>query len=212
SVPDNPDFVEVSVNGRREYVGLWSALTGITINGLGGDDLVVVQNTVADVPITIDGGAGRNSLAGPDGVNIWHVSGADAGTLSGISLGSPVRFTSIQNLVGGADADRFAFEEGATLSGSVDGGGGANALDYAAYTTDVAVILPTHSATGVAAGVFHIRDVTGGRGPGSNILVGDGDNNTLRGGSGRDLLIAGAGPGILLGGDGEDILIGGSTA
>src|SRR5439155_2590490 len=34
SVPDNPDFVEVSVNGRREYVGLWSGLTGITINGL----------------------------------------------------------------------------------------------------------------------------------------------------------------------------------
>ena len=94
---------------------------------------------------------------------------------------------------------------------SIDGGGGANALDYAAYTTDVTVILPNHSATGVGGSVFRIRDVTGSRGPGSNILVGDG-GNTLRGGSGRDLLIAGAGPGILLGGDGEDILVGGSTA
>jgi Ca2+-binding RTX toxin-like protein len=171
----------------------------------------VVQDAAAGVPVTINGGAGRNSLVGPDSANIWHISGGDAGTLSGTSLGSPVRFTSIQNLTGGADADTFVFDDGATLSGSIDGGGGINALDYAAYTTDVAVILPNHSATSVGGGVFHIRDVSG-RGPGSNILVGDGGNNTLRGGGGRDLLIAGAGPGMLFGGDGEDILIGGSTA
>ena len=62
------------------------------------------------------------------------------------------------------------FDDGGTLSGSIDGGGGTNALDYTAYTTDVVVILPNHAATGVGS-VFHIRDVTGGLGPGSNILV-----------------------------------------
>src|SRR5262249_16379149 len=37
NMADNPGFVEVIVNGQRQYAGLWSALTGITVSASPGD-------------------------------------------------------------------------------------------------------------------------------------------------------------------------------
>jgi hypothetical protein len=62
SILGNPDAVEVIVNGHREYAGLWSALTGITVNATPGDDLVLIDDTVAGTPVTVNFGNGTDSL------------------------------------------------------------------------------------------------------------------------------------------------------
>lgn len=49
TMPDNPDFIEVFVNGDREYAGLREALIGgIQVDGVAGNDTVVVDWTVGD--------------------------------------------------------------------------------------------------------------------------------------------------------------------
>jgi hypothetical protein len=92
----------------------------------------------------------------------------------------------------------------------MDGGGGTNTLDYSAYMGNIIVNLQLNSATGVGGGIANIQNVTGGGGPGYNILVGSG-GNVLRGGNGPDLLIAGTAASTLLGGTHDNILIGGTT-
>jgi hypothetical protein len=305
SMADNADFVEVLMNGRLEYVGLWSALTGITVAATAGNDVINIEDTAAGVPVTVNlgagtdevnlspttrnlngihgnviingqagteltcndqgnsmaqtytvtattvalsastlvtysgvrsvvlngssggntiivqttpahcsltlhGGGGTNTLVGPDAANTWSITGRNTGKLTGTFLSGPVTFFSAQNLTGGADTDTFSFADGQGIDGIIDGGGGINMLDYSAYTSNVIVNLPLSTATGVGGGIAHIQNVTGGGGPGYNILVGNG-GNLLRGGNGRNLLIAGAEASTLVGGSEEDILIGGTT-
>jgi hypothetical protein len=62
TMASNPAFVEVLVDGQRQYAGLWSALTGITVNGTPGDDYVEIDNTVAGTPVTINLGDGTDTV------------------------------------------------------------------------------------------------------------------------------------------------------
>ncbi len=65
-VSGNPGFIEILDNGTRVYAGLESALTGIQINGLGGNNTLTVDssNGLITVPISFNGGSGGlNSLA-----------------------------------------------------------------------------------------------------------------------------------------------------
>jgi hypothetical protein len=111
------------------------------------------------------------------------------------------------------------FENGATLDGTLTGGGGINTLDYSFYTSSVIVDLQTGQATGVAAfgvnGVANISNVTGANssGPGLyNLLIGN-DGNVLTGGTGRrNILVAGGSFSTLLGGNQDDLLIAGTTS
>jgi hypothetical protein len=178
-------------------------LDGLVVRGGTGGNTFSVSGTTS-LAVSLDGGAGNNTLVGPDSANAWDITGTDAGTLDGA-----VAFTSFQNLTGGSGPDTFRFGDGQGVSGTIDGGGGTNALDYSAYTSNVLVNLQTGSATGAGGGIANVQNVTGGAG--SNLLVGNG-GNVLTGGSGRNLLIAGAGASTLLGGNGEDILIGGTTS
>jgi hypothetical protein len=169
--------------------------------------------TVAAAPsafsVSLQGGAGSNTLVGPDdpGLHTWHVTGLNAGTLSAPGAAA-VTFAGVQNLKGGKGDDLFAFANGASVSGAVNGGGGTNSLDYSAYTSRVLVDLKIGSATGVGGGIANIQIVAGGAG--SNLLVGNG-RSVLRGGRGRNVLIAGATASTLVGGGADSILIAGTT-
>jgi hypothetical protein len=57
---ENPDFIEVMVNGQRQYAGLWSALTGITINATAAGESVLIDNTVAGTPVILNLGNGND--------------------------------------------------------------------------------------------------------------------------------------------------------
>ena len=113
------------------------------------DDLVRFQD-----PVRVVGGA---TLQGPDRETTWTLSGVNSGTLSGYPNG--LTFENIENLIGGDRNDTFIFENGATLTGVINGARGIDALDYSAYSTPVTVDLPNHFATGTE-GVFSIENVT----------------------------------------------------
>ena len=77
----------------------------------------------AGMLVTIAGGAGTNTLVGPNSANTWDITGMNAGTLNGAPLLSTVRFSSIRSLTGGTGADTFKLENGQGVTGNIDGGG-----------------------------------------------------------------------------------------
>ena len=87
--------------------------------GSGNDSFVIA--TGATAAGVIDGGAGSNTLTGPNLNETWHVTSANAGNITGVVS----MFQNIQNLIGGSGADDFVFADGGTLSGGVDGGAGS---------------------------------------------------------------------------------------
>ena len=92
-----------------------------------------------------------------------------AGSVSGVS------FRSFENLTGGTISDTFAFADGATVRGRIDGGQGSNTLDFSAYATSVVVNLQARTATGTG-GWLNIADFIGGSG--TNALVAANRANT----------------------------------
>jgi hypothetical protein len=158
-------------------------------------------------------GAGVNdTLIGPDSGSAWFLSGANTGNVDGVA------FRSMENLVGGSGMDVFQIAIGAAMSGSINGGGGGDWLDYHLWQTPVSVNLASGVATGVAGGISNIQNVRGGQGGNTltgdsqgNILVGGVGTNVIQGGSGRSILIGGAGTDQVTGGSADDILIAGSV-
>jgi len=149
-------------------------------------------------------GASGDTLVGGNAANVWSITGTNAGQVGGVT------FSGFSNLTGGSQADTFAFVNGGSVSGAVNGGGGVNALDYSAYVGDIVVDLALGTATGVGGGVAGIANVTGSHG--NDLIVGDANPNVLIGGTGRNIIIGGAGGDTITGGGGDNILIGGTTA
>jgi hypothetical protein len=242
TITDPPSYATVNVDDSADGSTRIVTLDTVTIGGLDygritGLAPAAIQYKYADTyTVTVETGAGGatvNALtaarpinlignpSGPislfasDAANTWTITGQNAGTLSSSLLAGTVTFSGAPILHGGNGADFFVFADGAGVDGTIDGGGGTNALDYSAYSSSVLVDLQTGSATGVGGGIANIQNVTGGTGGGAgvyNILVGNG-GNVLTGGDGRrNLLIAGASASTLIGGNDDDILIGGTTA
>jgi hypothetical protein len=171
-------------------------------------------------PVTFTGGSGVNTLVGANWPDTWTITGAGAGKVGNVS------FSKVANLVGGSATDVFKFNAGGSLSGTLNGGGGGDWLDYSAWpgTSSVTVNLVTGAASGVAGGVSNIANVRGGQGNntltggGSNILIGGGGTNRLTdiysgsAASGRSLLIGGSGSSNLTAGAAGDILVAGATS
>ena len=154
--------------------------------------------------MTIDGGSAANTLVGPNLGQTWNITARDAGNVGNVT------FTRIGSLTGGRRVDTFAPVNGATLSGSIDGGLGINTLNMSAQNRDVVVNLALGTATTIGGSVANISNVTGGRR--NSVLVGNAKPNTLEGGTGNNLLIGGGGLDHSTGGKGDNILIGGTTS
>ncbi len=144
------------------------------------------------------GSAFADTLTGSDIDTIWTFSNATVGKAGTFS------FTAMELLRGGAASDIFRPNANVILSGLLDGGGGRNTLDYAAYTTGLVVNLTSQTSSAVTGGVVNIRDVLGGSA--DDQLIGDSQNNLLIGNGGNDSLVGGLGDDILVGGSGNDSL------
>jgi hypothetical protein len=135
------------------------------------------------------------SVLGGSGNNVFQIEG-------GIVPGS---------ITAGSGNDTFQIFTGAGITGTLDGGGGSNTLDYSQYVGDVLVDLLAASAT-ATGGIAHIQTVSGSQG--NNLLVGNANPSKLVGGTGRNVLIGGAGQATLdanTHSTGDNILIGGRT-
>jgi hypothetical protein len=159
------------------------------------------------------GGAGADTLVGPNSASTWTVNATNGGTVNATT------FSGLENLTGGTAIDVFKFANGKNVTGSVNGGGGGDWLDYALYTTAVSANLATGAATGVGGTATNIQGVRGGSGANTltgnaagNILIGGIGADTINGGSGRSILIGDKGADHVTGGGADDIVIGGYTA
>jgi hypothetical protein len=144
------------------------------------------------------GGSGSDTLIGLDAGSLWTVTADNAGTIvpqGGPSGAETFSFASVENLRGGADRDVFQYSDGASVCGSVFGGGGEDAIDLSAYTTG------THwSITGDFAGQLatadgmapfqSVENLLGGAGVDTFVLDDPAIVTSIGGGAGNDLLDA----------------------
>ena len=140
--------------------GMSLALTNITIANLTGG---ATANTfdIGDWIGTgsVDGLTDPSTSSGDTliAATIFNITGLNSGNTDGL-----VNFTNVENLIGGPADDRFVFSNGAGVSGSIDGQGGSNTLDYAAYTTAITLNLQLSTATGIGGTFANIQTFVGG--------------------------------------------------
>lgn len=189
-------------------------LDALTVTGTPGNDRMDVTGTQGGMDLRIDGWLGADTLTGSNRVNGFYVTGANSGLHSG--TGSPAKFSSFENLLGGsgqpdpADGDTFFILTGGSISGWIDGGAAGNdTLSYtqlwegrlvAEYAGRVTVNLQTGSATGVAGGAANrVRRIFNAIGAsGNDVLIGNALANRLEGRGGADTLVGGGGIDVLL--------------
>jgi hypothetical protein len=177
-----------------------SSVSTLLVKGGGGTDTYTVTGTPASTSVTLTAGGGNNTLFGPNVNTTWSITGSNAGQLAGSGL-LPVNFTGVRNLTGGSAADTFFFSNGAGVTGNIDGGGGANMLDYLPYLTSVTVNLSAGTATGVGGSVANIQQLRGGQSDdtltgnaagGTTFLASPGNDTVTGLGSGNFLTHSGA--------------------
>jgi Ca2+-binding RTX toxin-like protein len=184
----------------------YSNFEGI-IGGAGDDHYHFVENW-AELKISELAGNGTDTLNFSSLTTDLNFTLYQNESLSVVSDSSVLsNLENFENLSGGSGDDLFRFDDGAVLSGTIDGYGGSNTLDYSGYTSSVDVDLTTGTATGTS-GVSNVDHLLGGSG--DDTLVGNPNANTLVGGQGDDQLIGGAGDDQLFGGEGDDLLEGGA--
>ena len=109
---------------------------------------------------SVNGGAGSNTIKGPNTFNVWNITSNNQGTVAGIA------FSNIGSLVGGTGLDDFVFADQVGLTGSIDGGGPAlgNLLDYRLFTTPAYIQLSTPTsgtASNLGGGFSDIGSIIG---------------------------------------------------
>jgi len=110
-----------------------------------------IGGTFANISMLV-GNTNLATLIGPDAGATFNLTGADSGTVGTFT------YISVGNLTGGAGNDTFAFATAGSISGNIDGGGGANTLDYSAYVDSVMVNLTTGMATAIGGKVSNISN------------------------------------------------------
>jgi uncharacterized repeat protein (TIGR01451 family) len=198
-------------------------LIGADVNGYSGAEPTSLAGagsfTGIDRVIGTDASNGPDALIGLDLTSTWSLGG-----LSIYRAGSwtDLEFSAFESLQGGVGVDLFELlapsaaslrggpgddrfhspVEGLTLSGTVDGQAGQDALSYDGRILPVLVDLAIESATGISGTLRGVENVTGGAG--DDEIKGDASDNVLRGGLGVDRLADGPGIDLLDGGAGDD--------
>ena len=202
-----------SINGGAgiNTLDMSSYTTAISVNMIS-SRVSHLGGSFSSIQSFIGGSSPANTIQGSNTGSVFNVTGANSGNVAGLY------FSGFGNLSGGSGDDVFVFSDGASLTGSIKGGGGTNWLDDSAYTTAVTVNLATGKATGIGGKISKVENVRGGTGDDTligdsrgNILIGGAGRNTITGGKGASLLIGGTGASSVKGGSGGDLIIGGST-
>src|SRR5439155_8888633 len=111
----------------------YSGLGSVRISGGSGGNTFYVLASSPTAALTIVGGGNGATLVGSNSGNVFTLSAANSGSLSGTAYGTGVSFSQVSNLTAGPGGDWFRFADGATLAGSITGSG-VDTLDYTAYS------------------------------------------------------------------------------
>jgi Ca2+-binding RTX toxin-like protein len=119
--PATADTLQVSVNGQPAFSFDRSTFTAIDVKAGAGDDVVSAGNGLAPFgPLTIDGGAGDDTLGGGDGDDT--LTGGAGNDLVDGNRGNDTALL-------GSGTDRFQWDPG-DGSDTVEGQGGKDAMDF----------------------------------------------------------------------------------
>jgi ELWxxDGT repeat protein len=150
--------------------GAWTRSTNMEsfriTGGNGNDTLKVISGTAL-----FDGGAGTDRLEAITGSNTFSITGAGAGNLN-----NTVTFTTVESLLGGADADRFVFGSAGTLTGQVLGGAGSDTIDLSAKTNKLTLNLTTNMLTSTG-GIFDVESFISGTNTTDTVVAPNTTNN-----------------------------------
>src|SRR5579883_1118692 len=165
TVTGSPFADSLTGDGNNDTLVAGGGADTLAAGSGGGNHNFILAATQA-TGTTITGGSGSDSLVGPNAANTWVVSGSNSGTIDGWS------FKSVANLTGGSGSDTFKFSGSGSLSGTIDGGAGANTLDYSQYGSGVTVNLALGTASGLNGDFTHIQTFVGNQGTSNNQLIG----------------------------------------
>jgi Ca2+-binding RTX toxin-like protein len=213
---NNPLILDVIVNGTTEGSFQLSVINNITVNGLAGNDNIILDGANGTIQvletITLNGNADNDTLegagGGQDGIGFNGGGGNDS------LLGSEFD----DAMSGGTGNDTLDGRGGAD---DMQGGDGLDTADYSDRTADLVIDLDDNADDGEAGENDNVHSdietVLGGSGDDSitgsnadNLLVGNDGNDTLNGEGGADTLQGNAGDDEIHGGDGADSILGGS--
>jgi uncharacterized repeat protein (TIGR01451 family) len=156
--------LDYSLTSSAVTVNLQLLQTTLTSGG-------TLVNKFTSIGSLVGDSAVAETLVGPNTNQTWSILGANSGTVAGAS------FQAFANLTGGTGNDGFQFADGASLSGTLNGGGGSNTADYSAYSSALTVNLTTaqtrvtSTAAIVTGGLVNLQTYTGSSG-GSDTLAG----------------------------------------
>jgi hypothetical protein len=163
-----------AVGGNNEIIGpngtdtiYWRLHGDVYTGSVTMDPLGANKITNFNVIQTFTARSTNDTLYAPDTTNIWNITDNNQGTLAeGINICS---FSSMENLIGGADNDTYILAADKGVNGTINGGLGTNTLNYSAYVNPVSVNIATGMATNLAS-YSNITNFIGGTG-----------NNTITG-------------------------------
>jgi hypothetical protein len=130
----------------------------IVVTGSSASETLSIDDSAREFSVLFDAGAGIDSLKGPASNAVWNIEAIGSGQLDDF-----VQFVGVENLIGGPGIDVFIFDDGASITGTLDGGLGSNGLDYSAYESAVTIDLAGQTATGTGT-ARNISNLTGGTG------------------------------------------------
>jgi hypothetical protein len=73
----------------------------------------------------VDGGLGNDLILGGNVPNVWNITGADTGNVTGIN-----NFSGVETLLGNASNDSYLFANGSSFTGIIDGASGSDVVDF----------------------------------------------------------------------------------
>jgi hypothetical protein len=124
----NDDDTTWTIDGPNAFTVTSLSVAGIAftnfgsiIAGTGADDFRFAGGSLSG---TIDGGGGANRLRANNVANLWTLTGATAGSVTGRG-GS---FTNINDISGGTNTDRFTVIGASSFAGQVSGALGINTV------------------------------------------------------------------------------------
>lgn len=145
----------LTADGSVFYTGGDGSRDLLTFAGYPVSGIDLDHASLDGVESVVGSGSGHDRVRGPAAASTFQMTGANAFQVGGVS------FTAFENILGGAADDTLAFSGNATLSGTLDGGGGTNTLDYTTYGTSVIIDLENGAATGIIGGFENIATFTG---------------------------------------------------
>ncbi len=145
-------IINATLNSNTSYLG---GLVGFNSGNITGSTSTAnISVTAADNPVIYaggifglnNGGSVTNSFIPASSANVftlnsasptqnWIINGANSGTVTFSDISSSVIFNGFQNIVGGDNNDNFTITPTGSISGSVNGGGGANTINFNAPAT-----------------------------------------------------------------------------